>query len=81
MIRRKNPAPRRDALWERQEITWTFDCPIATHFGSLLNRKIRDVGQLRLWFRSIGATKYGAHLDPKLSSLFIADPLMTAKGH
>ena len=41
-------------LRERQEITWTFECPIAPHLGSLLNRKIRDVGQLRLWFRSIG---------------------------
>ena len=59
---------------DRQEITWTFECPIAPHLGSLLNRKIRDVERLRLWFRSIGATQYGAHLDPKLSNLFLADP-------
>ena len=46
----RRKAPFRD----RQEITWTFECPIAPHLGSLLNRKIRGVGQLRLWFRSIG---------------------------
>ena len=64
-----------NVLGDRQEITWTFECPIAPHLGSLLNRNIRDVERLRLWCRSIGANQYGAHLDPKLSNLFLADPL------
>ena len=47
----------RDSLWfcrcprDRQEKTWTFECPIAPQLGSLLNRDIRDVERLRLWFR------------------------------
>ena len=50
---------------ERQEITWAFECPIAPHLGSLLNRKIRDVERLRLWFRSIGRDPIWGTLGPQ----------------
>ena len=56
-------------LRERQEITWTFECPIAPHLWSLLNREIRDVGQLRLWFRSIGRDPIWGTLGPHIVQL------------
>ena len=68
---------------DRQEITWTFECPIAPHLGSVLNRTIQ-IPRLRSGqapnrsacsFAQSGVTQYGAHLDPNLSSLFLADPL------
>ena len=56
-------------LRERQEITWTFECPIAPHLGSLLNRDIRDVEQLRLWCRSIGRDPIWGTLGPQIVQL------------
>ncbi len=56
-------------LRDRQEITWTFECPIAPHLGSLLNRKIRNVEPLRLWFRSIGRDPIWGTLGPQIVQL------------
>ena len=64
-------------LRDRQEITWTFACPIAPHLGTLLNRKIRDVERLRLWFRSIGRDPIWGTLGPQIVQLISCRPLNT----
>lgn len=53
----------------RQEITWTFGCPIAPYFWSHLNREIRDVEQLRLWFRSIESDQISSTVGPQTLQL------------
>ena len=50
-------------------IPWTFECPIAPHLWSLLNREMRDVEQLRLWFRSIGRDPIWGTLGPQIAHL------------
>ncbi len=62
------------SLRDRQEITWTFECPIAPHLGSLLNRKIRDVELPRLWCRSIGRDPIGGTLGPQDVQLISCRP-------
>ena len=64
---------------DRQEITWTFECPIAPHLGSLLNRDIRDVEQLRLWFRSIGRDPIWGTLGPQIVQLISCRSLITCR--
>ena len=64
---------------DRQEITWTFACPIAPHLGSLLNRKIRDVERLRLWFRSIGRDPIWGTLGPQIVQLISCRSLIDTK--
>ena len=68
MIEQSPEASSRN-IRERQEITWTFECPIAPHLGSLLNREIRDVERLRLWFRSIGRDPIWGTLGPQIVQL------------
>ena len=65
-------------LRERQEITWTFECPIAPHLGSLLNREIRDVERLCLWFHSIGRDPIWGTLGPQIVQLIYCRSLIMA---